>query len=280
MLAHPATEEELRAFYRRQYRKKFKPALHKPSQGPGELFNIYSRFQAGRVALIKKYLTKKTRLLEIGCSAGMFLSQVKPFVKEITGIDYDRASARFAARKCNCKTYDVGVSEAGFLAHQFDVICLFQVLEHVRDPLAFLGDIKKYLTPGGRIFVEVPNLEDSLIAAYDLPNHYNFYYHAAHLWYFTRKSFLSLMKKSGFTGEVYFSQDYNFLNHMHWLSADGPQADCIAGLAEPRLPLRAGLAGCKKKALQGFISRVNGEYKELLSRLELTSNMSFIGCKE
>ncbi len=273
------SEAELKKFYEKTYRKKFKPKLDKVST-PEELFNIYSNFQEDRIKLIKKFLTKKMRLLDIGCSAGMFLFHIKKYVKEVVGIDYDSKSAHFASEKCSCKVFDVDIEDADLDDKMFDVICLFQVLEHVKDPYHFIKRIMKYLRPSGIIYIEVPNLYDALLHAYDLPNHQNFYFHVAHLWYFTEKSLNTLMSKAGFNGQIFFTQDYNVLNHMHWISVDAPQGDYLPGLSLPKFCLRKNLESYKKKELNAFIQRMNVEYKEMLARLKITSNISFIGRKK
>lgn len=279
MLENLSKKENLRDFYRNEYRKKFTPKLGRATN-PRQVFDIYSKFQKERVDLIKPYLSKKMRLLEIGCSAGMFLFKIKKFVKEIIGFDYDLRCAKFASKKCSCRTYDIDINNAGIPLGKFDVICMFQALEHIDDPLSLFINISKYLKPEGLLFIEVPNLYDSLLAAYKLPNYERFYFHSAHRWYFTKKSLLLLMKKAGFTGKVVFTQDYNILNHMHWLSVDKPQDSCIPGLCEPTLTLQNGLKADKKSALSEFITRTDRDYKRLLSRLGLTSNLFFIGRKK
>jgi SAM-dependent methyltransferase len=270
--------KSLKQFYKNEYRTKFKPKLSAPSD-PAELFEIYSNFQGDRINKVRNIAKKDMKLLEIGCSAGMFLFHIKKYVKEVVGIDYDTRSAEFAAKKCGCRVFDKDIEETGLKKESFDIICMFQSLEHIDNPLDFVKRISRYLRPGGILCVEVPNLHDVLAYGYSLPGHFNFYFHSAHLWYFTEKSLLSLMRKSGFKGKVFFTQDYNFLNHMHWLSADIPQGDCISGLSRPKLALRANLEPSKKKGLSNFFNKVNDDYTKLLSNLKITSNIHFIGRK-
>jgi len=277
MLDRKGVGKNLKVFYDTDYRKKHTPALQS-SSNPSELFRMYADFQEDRIKHLKKYINKKTRLLEIGCSAGMFLFHIKKHVKEIVGMDYDSRAAGYAAKKCGCEVFTNDIDEAGFDEASFDVICLFQTVEHIENPVDFFIKIKKYLKPKGVIYIEVPNLHDSLIYAYKLDNHYkNFYFHAAHLWYFTSKSLRMLMRNVGFEGEIFFSQDYNILNHMHWISTDSPQPTNMFGLSAPQLPLRDNFDSKKKKEMNVFIQKMDKDYRALLSKLEITSNISFIG---
>ena len=275
MLDDSRSGTDLREFYAQRYRKEHKPIFDQESD-PKDLFEIYSKFQDNRINLIKEFLTSEMKLLEIGCSAGMFLFHIKNYVKEVVGIDYDSKSARFASEKCSCPVFDVDIEDTGLDEQTFDIICMFQVLEHVENPVDFIQKVAKYLKPGGFLYIEVPNLHDALIHAYNLPNHYKFYFHSSHIWYFTKNSLKILTDIIGFRSEFFFTQDYNFLNHIHWINFDAPQNDCIIGLSQPSLSLRDDLEANKKEEMNLFIQFVDIEYKKILTKLEITSNISVI----
>ncbi|WP_407282802.1 class I SAM-dependent methyltransferase [Methanolobus sp. WCC1] len=272
------SEQELKDFYAECYRKEHTPTINTESN-PQELFDLYSKFQDSRLSLIKDKLGPDKSLLEIGCSAGMFLYNVKPYVGEVNGIDYDVNSVQFAGEKCSCNVFNVAIENTDLPEKSFDIICMFQMLEHVKDPVDFLRSVSKYLKDDGVLYIEVPNLRDALIYAYDLPHHYQFYFHASHLFYYSEKSLKKLLGMIGFEGEVFYTQDYNFLNHMHWMMLDAPQGSCDAGLSSPALKLRNSLEPGKSDALNAFIKDVDKQYKELLADIGLTSNISFIGAK-
>lgn len=88
-------------------------------------------------------------------------------------------------------------------------------MEHVEDPIGFAVMLGKYLKPKGIVYIEVPSLLDPPLSVYDNFSYRNFYFHGAHLFYFTPRSLITVMNRAGFTEEVYFTQDYNFLNHLH-----------------------------------------------------------------
>ena len=272
ILQSDMTEEQYKEYYENEYRKFHKPVLGKTTNAR-QLFDLNVKFQHDRISLLKPFLNKKMKLLELGCSAGQFLHSVKPYVGQIYGYDLDKKALRFARRHVGCIEWDE--RKKGF-----DVICMFQVMEHVQEPLKYLEKIKQCLDPNGIVMVEVPNLKDSLIAAYDLPNHFQFYFHKAHLWYFTETSLKKLMRQAGFDGKIYFTQDYSMMNHMHWLINDKPQNSCEEGLSSPSLPLRISATkslDAAKRSLDLFIKESDLRYKQLLIKHGISSNITFIG---
>jgi len=207
------TDDDLRAFYQKKYREEYKPEL-KAKADSEKLFDSYVDFQHDRIRLIEPFLNKEKKLLEIGCSAGMFLCHMRDRVQEIIGIDFDINSAEYAKNKCNCKVYTDPIIDTPLEKKSFDLICAFQVLEHVRSPLEFLLQLKDYLKDDGILFVEVPNLHDILVSTYDLKYHEQFYFHAAHLYYFSKKSLSLLFGKAGLVGDFHFTQVYNIINYI------------------------------------------------------------------
>ncbi len=91
-------------------------------------------------------------LLDVGCGDGFFLSLVKGGRRR--GLELNPE----AVRKARAKGLEV---EEALLpavpAGDADIITLFQVLEHVEDPVGVLGQAARVLRPGGRLFVAVPN---------------------------------------------------------------------------------------------------------------------------
>jgi len=264
--------KKLYDYYRNQYRK---DPLHKESDNPEELFYLYWNFQNDRINFIKKYLNKNTTLLEVGCSSGMFLYNVKPYTKRIVGIDYDLESGKFTSKKCNCIVFNTDIEDTDLPKESFDIICIFQTLEHVADPERFLKQYRQYLKPNGTICIEVPNIHDVLLSVYNLPNYRQFYFHPEHLWYFSDRSLLRLMDKSGFKGEVSFIEGYNLFNHINWINQDKPQGSCLIGKASPmKIPLR------RQSLLSEIFDDFDIFYKRILEKLGATSDLFYIGVKK
>lgn len=278
MLDHDADGSSLAAYYDGEYRKTFTARPGKPSDAAKD-FADYKDFQSSRLELLRPHLNKKTRLLEIGCSAGMFLHHAAPLVREAVGIDFDSAGAKHAAKVSGARTFTVPLPETGLPEKSFDLVCLFQTLEHLPDPLSTLREVRRWLADDGRICVEVPNLADPLRILFRAPAYEAFYYHKAHLFYFSAKSLALLMEKAGFEGAVSFSQDYNFLNHLHWHHRQAPQPDNRAGLGPARLPLAPGVPKALGDALAHWAEGSDRAYKAVLAEHGVTANMTFLGKK-
>lgn len=271
----PYHGKDLEAFYRSsEYRKKHSPVLGKAIT-PKKMFDISLPLQAYRVSKIKPYLKKHMRVLEVGCSTGHFLYAIKPFVKERAGIELNKTHAVFARKKVGVKISEQPIEKSGFPENHFDIICAYQVLEHIEAPREFLSAFLPYLKKDGRIFIEVPNINDPLLTIYKIPSYQQFYYHDAHLFYYSAHTLKDMMRSAGFEGKVEGFQLYNFLNHIHWLFAGKPQANATIATGEPFL-----IADKKNKyanVLNTWMGRVDKEYRAMLEKNLFSDCLLYIG---
>jgi SAM-dependent methyltransferase len=118
------------------------------------------------------------RLLDVGCGTGAFLSAARDAGYEVTGIDFAEDVVQFAGSRFGLDSVHA-VSLESFAAQQdpgsFDVITLFEVLEHQGDPTAFMASIKRLLRPQGFVVLSVPNRQGWPPASHewwDLPPHH------------------------------------------------------------------------------------------------------------
>ncbi len=96
------------------------------------------------------------RVLDIGAGVGGFLPSLKPLGGALHHLDAhtEHLSA------CRNRGYAHGVqADAGRLPYRtgsFDLVCLFDVLEHLDDDCKALKEVSRVLTPGGRVLIHVP----------------------------------------------------------------------------------------------------------------------------
>jgi len=115
----------------------------------------------GFVAGLIAKLPGRPRVLEVGCGGGAFGLKIQGNV-DYLGLEYnDLAAQRARSAGLDVHRRSVG-EEAERNRGQYDVVCHFQVLEHVVDLSGFMRDCVALLRPGGLFAVSVP-AEDSMI---------------------------------------------------------------------------------------------------------------------
>lgn len=143
-----ADPEALAALYRRS---EFGYADQVPA-----LRRTYSRY----LQLLDRFGAKKGALLEVGCGNGFFLEAAREAgYVAVHGVE-PSADAVAKARADIRPDIVLDVMRPGlFAAESFDVVCLFQVLDHLPDPGAVLDECRRVLKPGGLILCLNHNVE-------------------------------------------------------------------------------------------------------------------------
>lgn len=168
-----------------------------------------------RYQQMKSYFTEKTTVLEIGCGDGKFLKKIKDHVALVEGLELSPPQVE-KLRSEGFTCYDVMIDEMD-PPRNYDIVCMFAVLEHVPNVRDFLDKLKNYLHEDSLLFIEVPNLNDPLVSGYEIPEFRNFYYRSIHLYYFTLKSLGKLLRQQGYSCELHTSQQASITNHFHWM---------------------------------------------------------------
>lgn len=126
--------------------------------------------------LIREYTPNRTRLLDYGCGAGVFLTFMRKNGWNAEGVE-PNADARNNSI-LNSGTTVYSLEEFKSSTQEYDVITLWHVFEHIPNYNEVLQDLKSHLTPEGIIVIAVPNFKSwdarhykSFWAAYDVPRH-------------------------------------------------------------------------------------------------------------
>lgn len=148
------------------------------------------------------------RLLEVGCGDGDFLVEAEEAGFIVTGVELapsacDQARARLKHGEVVCGLLE----KSGLEEESFDLCVLSDVIEHVRDPLAFLGEVHRLLKPGGAIFIATPSL-DSWSAKMLKQNWMEF--KPEHLTYFDPQTIQTALLRTGYH-EVIVQPGYKIL---------------------------------------------------------------------
>jgi 2-polyprenyl-3-methyl-5-hydroxy-6-metoxy-1,4-benzoquinol methylase len=156
------TPEELSAFYANEYFQK--------SHGPYD--QSYSETELAHRDLIARVLLQAieaarggaaqgARLLEVGCGEGWFLAAAKAAGYAVQGLDFSEdALRRFHPELIEVVRFGDAFEGLDRLIEEgvaVDVCVIEHVLEHVLDPEALLGRLRRIVRPGGVVAISVPN---------------------------------------------------------------------------------------------------------------------------
>lgn len=153
-----------------------------------------------RKNFVYKYC-KGGKLLDIGCSTGDFLDEIGDYGRnnqwELFGVEISEYAANIARKKNHLRIFNSTLEGVNFPDRFFDVITLWDVLEHLHDPFESLLEMNRILKPGGILLVRVPNFDSmdrsifkSNWAGWDAPRH---------LYVFGKTNIKALLNKTGFS---------------------------------------------------------------------------------
>lgn len=145
------TEAELAAFYARLYRFSYQGAFGGLSARHGRRKAAEARFRLGVLERVAGPLRGR-RALEVGAGGGELVAALADAGARSEGLEpggggRDPRIARGT------------VAEADYPAEAFDLIVCLHVLEHLRAPMPALDRLRRWLAPGGVLYLEVPNMQ-------------------------------------------------------------------------------------------------------------------------
>jgi 2-polyprenyl-3-methyl-5-hydroxy-6-metoxy-1,4-benzoquinol methylase len=159
---------------------------------------------------IETFAPKRGSLLDIGTAGGSFLHVAAGRGWEVAGCEPNRWLCEWGK-----KAYGLDIQPGTLFDHRypdraFDVVTVWDVLEHTADPLGFLKECHRILKPGGLIVVNYPDI-GSWIAR--IMGRRWLFLISVHLYYFTRQTIREALARTGF-------QVVQMRPHVQWLEID------------------------------------------------------------
>lgn len=145
---------------------------------------------------IKKY-KKNGKYLDVGCSFGIYMKAAKDIGYEVSGVEIADNAARYARDQFDLDVFIGTLEKAKYKENTFDVVTIYDVLEHIPDINIFLNEINRILKPGGVLVIQCPNIESLAFAI--LKQKWNWLLVPNHLWHFSKRSFIRILDDTGFS---------------------------------------------------------------------------------
>lgn len=174
------------------------PASYEPFSRQARVKGRLSRLSY-RIAVAKKCRIaaggqEEGRLLDIGCGTGEFLLGMQQRGWEVYGLDTS-ADAVALTRQKGLEVFQGRLFDAPYAERSFDLVTMWDVLEHLHDPGGYLAGVAQLLKPDGRFVVTLPNphsldfrLFGPVWTGLDVPRH---------LYVFMRPALLALFQRAG-----------------------------------------------------------------------------------
>jgi SAM-dependent methyltransferase len=156
------------------------------------------------VRSVQGFLGKKRgeiRLLDVGCSNGAFISAAQSLGIRAAGVEPSAAPAQ-AAIESGLEVYQGFLQDIHLPEASFDVVTLFEVIEHLKDPLSLFEECHRVLHKGGLLVIRTGNT-DSWTAHYrkERWEYFSISEHGGHISFFNPVSVGKLAERSGFSVE-------------------------------------------------------------------------------
>lgn len=229
------TSAELNLFYQDEYRR-----LYQGNEEPSDRDLAVQKARAVNLVdfLRDNGVNEVERYLDIGCSSGLLLKEIREAYQcQVLGVEPGAAYRNYAQDR-GLEVYESleALKTAGY--QDFDLISMIHVLEHLPDPVRYLNELREdLLSPGGRILVEVPNLY-----AHDC-------FEVAHLVSFSPHSLSQVLRQAGFKTITWLAhgtpRSMIIPLYISLLAKPGisiPSEDSVAGEKWIRLKRRTGMA--------------------------------------
>lgn len=158
---------------------------------------LYKKTYAKRMAVVKRHFQSPGRVLDVGCAAGYFLEVMKENGWDVTGLEPSDSIRERAAEALGADNVRGGLlGQVDFGDQRFDLITMWDVIEHIPDPVAAVREVKKLLAPGGKFLIETQNIDSR--AAKTLGPKWQHFKHFEHIYHFNAKTLGDVLTRGGF----------------------------------------------------------------------------------
>jgi SAM-dependent methyltransferase len=147
-----------------------------------------------RIRRLRKYLSRETRMLELGCSTGYGLDEAKRYgVLAPIGVELCQASA-LAGRQLGRDIRSGPLDECAFSEASFDIVQAHHTLEHIQTLKETIAEIQRILKPGGLFYITQPTYDSPFVR----DSNWKGWFPQEHYWHFTKRTLASLLSQQGF----------------------------------------------------------------------------------
>jgi len=169
-----------------------------------------------RYNFIKKRISKKQKILEVGSGHGFLIDIMHKNGYNIIGTEISKNKNKLLKNSTSAKILNLDLTKENTSIRNNQAIILFHVLEHIENPIEFLKNLRNLLSDAGEIIIEVPNEEDTQLKVNS--EYSDWFWQLGHIHYFSPKLLKFVLKKAGFKNiKILGVQRYSIKNMFNWM---------------------------------------------------------------
>ncbi len=159
---------------------------------------LFKKNFKSRLDVLQRFLNPFSyrKLLEIGCAYGFFLEIAKDFFDTVRGIDIAQDGVKYAHEQLKLDVIYGDFLKYNFGTERFNVVCMWDTIEHLPSPHLYIEKISKNLETGGLFALTTPDLGS--LNARIKKRRWRFLKPPEHLHFFTMSSLTTLLRKYRF----------------------------------------------------------------------------------
>ncbi|RMF80291.1 MAG: class I SAM-dependent methyltransferase [Chloroflexi bacterium] len=157
--------------------------------------NIRRTFQ-GRLRRIEKFVAPG-RLLDVGCAAGFFMDEAHKRGWDVAGMDVSGFAVQYVRDRFGYDAQHGSLTDLDYPAESYDLITMWDVIEHVPDPMAYVQQVATLLRPDGIFSLATPDV-GSIPARLTGKRWVGYKLQEEHVYYFSVKTLKRMLDEAGF----------------------------------------------------------------------------------
>ena len=186
---------------------------NKPNYTKKEFLDIYKNYNYRKKKFGKERfgytikrlgLSKKSKVLDLGCGFGYYLKYLKSKGVHCKGIEPAKNIADFCRKELKIDVYSTKLEDEK--DKSYDLITLFDVIEHLKDPIDYFKKIKKKLKKNKYCVIYTPNIHSLSYAL--MGSDQNTMLPFEHVCFFNLKSLKYLVRQTKF--KIHSIETYGF----------------------------------------------------------------------
>lgn len=149
-----------------------------------------------RLKLLERFI-QPGRLLDVGCAVGFFIDEARKRGWQVEGLDVSSFAVDYARDHFDLAARHGALTDLDYPPGAYDMVTMWDVIEHVPDPKSYVDQAAALLRPGGIFALATPDV-DSLPARLTGKRWVGYKLSEEHIYYFSIKTLSQMLEAAGF----------------------------------------------------------------------------------